>query len=161
MLVVSNSSPLIACAAIGRLDLFPVLFESILIPPAVASEIAPSLPTLPAWLRVEPLAGELPQAVLRRSLGAGERQALALAIERRADRIVLDDLPARRLARTLILAVIGTAGMLLAAKRRGLLSRIRPCPDDLVKQSFFVGPELYEELLRLAGEWHSLTDHAD
>jgi len=50
---VSNSSPLIALAGIQRLDLLPAIFESILIPPAVAREIAPSIPVLPSWLRIQ------------------------------------------------------------------------------------------------------------
>jgi hypothetical protein len=59
----------------------------------------------------------LPQAVLRRSLGDGEREALALAVEIQAERILLDDRPARRVAQELQLLVTGTAGILLAAKR--------------------------------------------
>lgn len=152
MAVVSDSSPLIAFAAIEQLNLFPSLFESILIPPAVALEIAPSIPTLPTWLRVESLSRPLPDAVLRRSLGAGEQEALALAVEIHAERILLDDRPARRVASTLNLSVTGTAGVLLAAKRHALISRIRPYLDALVQKSFFIGPDLYDELLRLAGE---------
>jgi predicted nucleic acid-binding protein len=106
--VVSNSSPLIALARIQRLDLLPAIFESILIPPAVAREIAPSIPVLPTWLRIQ-ASSVLPSApLLRRRLGAGEREALALAIELRADWIILDDLPARRSAEASGLNVIGT-----------------------------------------------------
>lgn len=152
MLVVSNSSPLIAFAAIGQLNLFPAVFQSIFIPPAVALEIAPSIPTLLPWLRIERLKQPLPAAVLRRSLGDGERETLALAVEIQAERVLLDDLPARRVARRLNLPVTGTAGVLLVAKRHGLMPRIRPHLDALVKESFFVGSELYDELLRLAGE---------
>lgn len=108
MAVVSNSSPLIALARIQRLDLLPAIFESILIPPAVAREIAPSIPVLPTWLRIQ-APSVLPSApLLRRRLGAGESEALALAIELRADWIILDDLPARRSAEASALNVIGT-----------------------------------------------------
>ena len=77
---------------------------------------------------------------------------MALAIEIRADRILLDDLSARGIARTLGLSVTGTAGVLLAAKRRALIPRIRPHLDALMKKSFFIGPRLYSELLDLASE---------
>ena len=53
MAVVSNSSPLIALARIQRLDLLPAIFEAVLIPPAVAREIAPSISVLPSWLRTQ------------------------------------------------------------------------------------------------------------
>ena len=93
--------------------------------------------------------------VLQRSLGAGEREALALAVEIRAERILLDDLPARGIARKLNLPVTGTAGVLLVAKRHSLIQRVRPYLDALINESFFIGPDLYEELLRLAGEDHA------
>ena len=153
MAVVSNSSPLIAFAAIGQLPLLPAVFQSILIPSAVALEIAPSIPTLPPWLRVQTLQQPVSARVLQRSLGAGEREALALAIEIRADRILLDDLPARRIARTLDLSVIGTVGILLVAKRHAIISSVRPHLDALLRESFFMGPGLYDEVLRLAGEF--------
>jgi predicted nucleic acid-binding protein len=88
----------------------------------------------------------------RRRLGDGELEAIALAIELKADQIIIDDRPARRLAEASGLNVIGTLGLLLGAKRAGLIDRIRPELDSLLKTSFFLSPELYNELLRGAGE---------
>jgi len=153
--VVSNSSPLIAFAAIEQLNLFPALFGSVLIPPVVALEIGPSIPTRPPWLRVERLRMQLPDAVLRRSLGDGEREALAMAVEIQAERILLDDRPARRVALELNLLVTGTAGVLLVAKRHGLIPRVRPCLDALIEKSFFIGSDLYDDVLHLAGEYEA------
>jgi predicted nucleic acid-binding protein len=152
VVVVSNSSPLIALAGIQRLDLLPAIFESVLIPPAVAREISPSIPALMPWLRIQAPSVLPPGPLLRRRLGAGEREALALAIELGADWIILDDLPARRSAEAAGLNVIGTLGMLVAAKRAFLLQAIRPELDALVRTSFFLSPQLYDELLRLADE---------
>ena len=152
MAVVSNSSPLIALARIQRLDLLPAIFESVLIPPAVASEIAPSITVLPTWLRIQAPNVLTSALLLRRRLGAGEREALALAVELRADWIILDDLPARRSAEASGLNVIGTLGTLVAAKRAGLLKSIRPELDALVRTSFFLSPRLYDQLLQAAGE---------
>jgi predicted nucleic acid-binding protein len=152
VLAVSNSSPLIALSAIGRLELLPALFESVLIPPAVAVEIGPLVSTSSRWLRVRPLERLRPAAVVRRTLGPGETEALALALEVRPDRLILDDLPARRLAEALGLPIIGTLGIVLAAKRRGLIASIRPLLDDLVSQSFFITAELIQELLESADE---------
>ena len=143
MAVVSNSSPLIALARIQRLDLLPAIFESILIPPAVAREIAPSIPVLPTWLRIQ-APNVLPHgSLLRRRLGEGEREALALAIELKADWIILDDLPARRSAETTGLTVIGTLGTLVTAKRTGLLKSIHPELDALLAG----GHQAYEGVL--------------
>ena len=125
MPVVSNSSPLIALAAIERLDLLPALFKSVVIPPAVAQEI---------------------------TRADGEREAIALAMELRADLVILDDLPARRVAKAAGLNVIGAVGVLLGAKRVGLIDRLRPELDNLLKHSFFLSPQLYDEVLHAAGE---------
>lgn len=152
MPTVSNASPLIALAAIDRLELLPALFGSVEIPPAVASEIAPSVSVLREWLHVQPLALPQPAPVESSGLGGGEREALALSLELHAERVILDDLPARRLAQALGLRVIGTLGVLLAAKRLGLLERIQPSLDALRDRRFFMGPRLYAEVLRLAHE---------
>lgn len=127
------------------------LFAPVIIPPAVAAETAPSV-TLPPWITVQSLARPLAPQTMLPVLGRGEREAISLSLEIRAARIILDDQPARRLARHLGLSVIGTLGILLAAKRKGLLHAIRPPLDDLLRTHFFLAPELYERLLLAAGE---------
>lgn len=152
MVVVSNSSPLIALARIQRLDLLPIIFGSVLIPPAVAREIAPSIPVLPTWLQIQVPNVLPPASLLRRRLGDGEWEAIALAIALKADWIILDDLSARRAAEATGLNVIGTLSTLVTAKRAGLLKSIRPELDALLRTSFFLSPQLYDELLQAAGE---------
>jgi predicted nucleic acid-binding protein len=89
-----------ALARIQRLDLLPAIFESVLIPPAVAREIAPSIPILPAWLRVQAPNVPPPASLLRRRLGDGEWEALALAVELKADWIMRSAAPDRYLTRS-------------------------------------------------------------
>ena len=155
MAAVSNASPLIALVAIQRLELIPALFETVLIPPAVAREIRRSIPAAPPWLQVQPLRAALPKIVLRRTLGDGEGEAVALALEIHADQIILNDLAARRIAQAAGLNVVGTVGVLLGAKHVGLIDRIRPELDNLLETSFFLSPELYTELVSAAGEFDS------
>lgn len=152
MLTVSNSSPLIALAEIGQLDLLSRLFGSIVVPPAVVSEVAPSLPDLPTWVEVRPLQRTPAEALTRRALGPGERDAIALSIELKASRVILDDLLARRIASTLGVPVIGTLGVLVAAKQNRLIDSIRPLVDRLAQGRFFIGEDLYRDLLEMAGE---------
>lgn len=152
MPTVSDASPLIALAAIDRLELLTALFGSVTIPPAVAAEIAPSISDRPEWLRVQPLAQPGPASIESSGLGAGERAALSLGLELHADRVILDDRQARRLAHALSLPVVGTLGVLLAAKRHGFLDRVQPSLDALRNRRFFMGPMIYEQVLRLAHE---------
>ncbi len=156
MAVVSDSGPLIALERIQQLQLLPALFTRILIPPAVEKEFA-SLRKPPDWVLVQPLRRPLRPDRLGLSLGAGEREAIGLSLEIAAVLLLVDDKAARRLAKSLQLPIIGTLGLLLAAKRRGLLPTVRPCLDDLQDASFYLTPDLYERVLAEAGETSSQT----
>jgi len=149
--VVSNASPIIALDEIGRLSLMQQLFGTVLIPPAVAVEVAPSV-TLPPWIEQRALTQAIGPMVLRASLGPGESETISLALEARAGLAILDDRPARRLALALSIPIIGTLGLLLAAKKRKLLPAIKPCLDDLVRRDFWITLNLYDQVLRDASE---------
>ncbi len=150
--IVCNASPLIALAQINRLDVLRQLFVTVLASPAVCAEVAPTVPSLPAWIIPTPLAQPVPSEVLAAALGLGETEAIALALERKARVLVLDDRAARRMVHSLGVAIVGTLGILLAAKRRGVLTALRPCLDDLDAFHFRVSEPLREQVLRDAGE---------
>lgn len=117
--VVADASVFIALVQIHELPLLEALFGDVTIPRAVAGEVAPSVPSLPAWVETRVLRRPLPPRIVAASLDAGEAEALALALEIEAELVILDDLPARRLAEAMGLAIIGTAGVLFMANSTG------------------------------------------
>jgi len=149
--VVADASPLIALHQIGQLQLLQALFASLLIPPAVANEIAPAVPSQP-WMVGRSLTQPIAPVILGASLGAGESEAISLALEIRADRLVVDEKGARRLAEAVGLNVIGTLGILLAAKRKGLIPAVRPQVEALLAKHFWISPQLAERALADVGE---------
>jgi len=149
--VVSNSSPLIALADVGKLGLLETLFGTVFIPAAVAVEISPTV-IAPAWLRTKALSQPMPVPIRQSTLGAGECEAIALALELNASRLVLDDRDARATATSLNIPIIGVLGILLAAKRHGALPAIRPVLEDLGRHGFLCAPELERKVLADAGE---------
>jgi uncharacterized protein len=149
--VVSNSSAIIALEQIGHLALLQLLFSELLIPPAVSQETAPSV-VLPVWILERALSQPIGPRILQASLGRGESEAIALALEVTARWLILDDRPARRLSQSLGVPVVGTLGILLAAKRRGFLSALRPCIEALASHSFHIAPDLQARILADAGE---------
>lgn len=149
---VSDASPLIVFHQITRLELVRSVLGEVLIPPAVASEIAPSLGDLPPWMRVSELpsgGGPFPWGT---TLDRGETEAIALALEASASQIVLDDRPARRTAEQLGLFVVGSLGLLLEAHRLGLMGDVRADMDAMIDAGFYVGQSLYADVLKLAQE---------
>lgn len=92
IVVVADASPLIALERIGRLELLKALFEEVLIPPAVAAEVAPRL-RLPPWICERALQHPIAREVLPATLGPGESEAISLALEIHADRLIIDERP--------------------------------------------------------------------
>jgi predicted nucleic acid-binding protein len=145
---VADSSCLIVLERIGRLDLLPRVFGSVLIPEAVAKEVGFSAP----WLEIRSVRNDPVEVGLRSQLGAGEAGAILLALEVAPARIVLDDRRARRAAEQLGISMIGTPGVLVLAKRRALLDQVWPVLSAMRNAGFYVGKELIEKTLRAAGE---------
>src|SRR5689334_1342947 len=134
MIAVSDSSPLIGLEQIEHISLLQSLFVDILIPPSVAHEIRNTVRPRP-WIHVdEPGAASPP--TLSTALGPGESDAIRLAIARKARVFILDDEPARRAALSFGLPVIGTAGILLLAKERGLIKNVKTPLDALIVHRF-------------------------
>lgn len=123
-----------------------------MIPPAVTREVAPSLPQLPAWIRTQTLHRPSDPRLAAASLDPGEAEAISLAMELKAEWVILDDRAARRLAKNLGLAVMGTGGVLFAAKGRGFLTAVRPPLDALRAKGFHLRKDVYEKILSAAGE---------
>jgi predicted nucleic acid-binding protein len=150
--VIADTSPLIALHQIGQISLIKHLFDRVLIPSAVAREVSPSLPALPAWIMTRDLTQPIASEILRASLGAGESETLALGLEVGAGLVILDERPARKLALVLGMPVVGTAGILLAAKRASLIPEVRPLLDTLIEKGFRVSAGLRDRVLADAAE---------
>lgn len=157
---VTNTSPLIFLAKLDRLELLRKAADEIFVPSAVIEEIRQHADeasekieeTLSSWLQVKQVRDRQIIDVLLADLDYGEAEAIALAREMGADRIVMDDLDARRLAWRLNLNVIGTLGLLLGARLRGELASLKQEIDRLHREGFRVSAALVEAVLREAGE---------
>ena len=145
MIVVSDTSPIIGLAAVGRLDLLRALYGTILLPTAVLEELTAVEPPAPAIrelqdpdrFRVVGVREPTLTVALELELDRGEAEAIALAVERKAHLLLLDERKARAVARRLGCPVIGVLGVLVQAKRRQLLPAVRPVLDELLTRAGF------------------------
>jgi uncharacterized protein len=147
---VSDASPIIAYAGIDRLDLLERLLSPLLAPPRVVQEIRPSVGSAPSWIIETPLQRR-PTLLDAWALDAGEYEAIGLALELGA-RVILDDRPARRVAKNLGLEVTGSIGLALLAREANVIPRVRPLIEDLVASGLYARPSLIADALALAGE---------
>jgi predicted nucleic acid-binding protein len=160
MIVVSNTSPISNLAAIGQLELLEQLYGNIIIPPAVYQELINSGDTDPAtlavqtldWIQTQPISDRVLLETLQTNLDPGEAEAITLAVEINAERLIIDERRGRNEAMRLGLQVTGLLGIVLAAKQQGLIPLVQPILDDLRANSFWIRDALYAEVLRLAGE---------
>jgi len=162
--VVSDSTPLIYLAKIGRLNLVKDVFEKVFIPEAVFNEAVTQGKTLNMsdasiiekavriWIIREPVKPEV-DAEFRfldtnTRLGSGEKEALKICKQLSADYFIADDKEARRVSRILNVKSIGTCGIIIQACRQGSITNTEALQimDELVKVGFRIGPTVYRRV---------------
>ena len=158
MPVVSNTSPILNLAIVNQLILLHQQFGEILIPSAVLGELKVSeeRPGSQAireaissgWIQIREVSNEPLAQLLKQTLDRGEAEAIALAIELKADWTLLDEREGRKVAKSLGLKVTGILGVLLRAKQLGELESLQTVIDDLInKAGFRIAPELLAQIL--------------
>jgi predicted nucleic acid-binding protein len=154
-IVVVNSTPIIALAEIGQLDIFKQVYGEIVIPVAVHDEVTIKDTQLLAgcdWILVKPISNHTAREMFTSALHDGEVETMLLAKEISADLVIIDDGLARKHAKYLGLNLTGTVGVLLRAKSLGIISDVAPILDSLIKNGFYISDSVCREVLRLVDE---------
>ena len=159
MPVVSNTSPILNLALIERLSLMRTQFSTVFIPKGVLEELRVN-ENLPGskkildaldsrWLQVEEVKDSSMLRILKRELDAGEAETIALALEKRAKLVLLDESEARRMAKAAGLKVTGVLGILLLAYRQKQIPSLRTEMEFLrEKAGFYIADHLFENLIK-------------
>lgn len=159
MTLVFNASPLIILAKSGLVDQLLPLATQVWIPQAVADEvrnIKSSTDPATLWLAGKnPLIHPRTQIspfVLAWDLGAGESEVISITEKISGSTAVLDDLAARRCAQAIGIRITGTLGLILLAKRKGLIPFVSPALDAVVAAGLFVAEHHLDAIRIAAGE---------
>jgi len=156
MLVVADSSPLIALLNVGHIDILPQLFGTVIIPPAVASELRDAkrpqairsfIGSPPTWLieRTPKIIESFPL------LDSGEVAAINLALEMKADLLLIDESMGRKTAVALGIQISGTIGILERAAQQNMLN-LKEAFDRIKETDFWISHEFLDVRLKLHQE---------
>ena len=161
MIVVSDTTPISSLYRIGHLYLLHDLFERVILPSAVMSELLQLKKwgydlqeiSLSSWIEVKTVSNQEYLSQLNHILDAGEAEAIALAKELHAELLLTDEMKGRAIAKKEGLQIVGTLGILLSSKNFGLIPKIQQPLDALIHEANFrISDSLYKEILNRAGE---------
>ncbi len=157
MIVISDTSAILNLARIGRLEILRTLFNEVVIPSAVFAELTTyeaelggviGFAAIP-WLTRASATNVDRVRELATQLDPGEAEAIALAFEREAALLIVDERRARRVAVAAGIRVVGLLGVLARAKREGILKQVKPILDELIREAgFWVSADLYQVVLK-------------
>ena len=158
MLIVSDTSAVTNLLQIEQLHLLYEVFGVVILPQAVYEELC-QLPQQKEvidqqnWIFVQKPSNQKMVFDLETDLDEGEAEAIVLALELKADFLIIDELKGRNKAEEAGLKIIGLLGVLLRAKQSGFLPAVKPIIDQLISETGFrVHPTLYQQVIKSAGE---------
>jgi hypothetical protein len=157
-IIVSDATPVIAFSRINRLKLLQEVVREIIIPEEVSSELfkykKSDIKNLKnyKWIRVEKIMSQNNVELLLPTLDRGEAEVIILSKELKADLVIIDELSARKVAMMMDLPLIGTVGLLIAAKENKLIEKVKPLLDEMIVSGIRYGEEFYRKVLAEIGE---------
>lgn len=160
MIVVSDAGPLLYLGAVHRLSLLERLFQRVVVPRSVWDEVVTAgvgragaaAVAEATWLVVLDVPATSVPPDARRHLDPGEADGIQIALHIHADLFLCDDRAGRVVAEDCGLPVIGTLGVLVRARREGLIDAIRPEIEAILAMGFRSSPALVARVLEQVGE---------
>ncbi len=158
MIVVSDTSPISNLLQIGETDLLRLLFRKVVVPDEVFAEICKieshkEFLTKQDWIETATLSDKNLKNRLMKNLDGGEAEAIALAVELKADYLLMDETKGRQTAENLGIKVTGILGVLIKAKEEGLIVEVKSYLQRLVNDAgFWLNPKVIEKILEMVNE---------
>lgn len=153
MIVVSDTSPITALLTVGQIELLHRLYGDVKIPPAVSEELRAYHVELPDFIQTVSVGYDPLLDHLQETLDRGEAEAIVLAKSLKADLLLMDEALGRQAARLEHMPVIGLMGVLLIAKKKGLLVSVRNLVERLEAEAgFYLSRAVKVQVFAAAGE---------
>lgn len=142
--IIADASCLIVLQNIQELSLLQKLFDEVFITEEVKKEYGIDLPK---WIKVKEVQNKIQQNALNLILDVGEASSIALSLETGNSLLIIDEKKGRRIAQELGLKIIGTLGIILRARERGLVDSIENLLEKLENADFRISQSLKAKIL--------------
>lgn len=157
MILVADASALIALATCDGLEWLNAIYGEVLVPELVFKEVAfadkPQAKRLHAYLQGKVRSVDMSDFVfLDAYADAGETQAMLLYKMVRADLLLIDDKRGRKVAQINQIRTIGSLGVLIQAKKAGLISHVKPRLEQIAQSQIYLSADLIGAVLAMSGE---------
>ncbi|MEM6840720.1 MAG: DUF3368 domain-containing protein [Bacteroidota bacterium] len=158
MVIVSDTSIITNLIQVDHLEFLQDIFGEIVIPAQVFEELSKVPGQLEIienteWIEVKTIANEKQLEELTVVLDPGEAEAIVLALELKADALLIDEKKGRKIAQKYGIVVTGLLGILISAKEENLIPEIKPILDKLIFEiGFRINPKLYQQILKRVDE---------
>jgi len=166
MILVADSSALISLAICDSLHLLDDLFDELLVPESVFREVTkrdkPHADVLRHFLKGNIHKVDTQGYVyLDAYADTGETEAMLLYKRVSADKLLIDDKRGRKVAKINNIKTVGSLGVLLAAKRAGIITEVAVLIDRISKSAIYLEPTLVDTVLEIAGELYGRKTEGD
>ena len=148
-LIICDTSCLILFDKIERLELLRNCYSTIYVTPEIADKFGKALPD---WVKIKGASNEALQQTLTQILGRGEASAIALTFDLPGTLIALDDLKARKVAKSLHLKITGSLGILVKARQQGYIAKLLPVLNQVQQTDFRISENIVRKILSTVGE---------
>lgn len=157
MIVVSNTTPIISLASIGKIDILKRFFDTVYISQAVYDELK-SKDSFgfdeidDSFFQVVCVKDTIATDILLNDLDLGEAQTIVLAKELNANMVLIDENIGYKIAKSQNLNVKRTLSLLIAAKNKKYITTIKPLLDDMITNKRWISKSVYFEVLKICKE---------
>lgn len=146
--IIADTSCLIIYEKIDRIGILQEMFSDLL----VSKEVAAEFGELPVWITIQEVIEKEQYKKLAEQLGKGEASSIALALEFEESLLIIDERKGRKIAEDLGVDTIGSLGVLVKAKERGVINEVREILELIDRTDFRISPLVRDAVLRQSGE---------
>jgi predicted nucleic acid-binding protein len=146
--IIADTSCLIIYDKIDQLRVLHELFSDL----TVTAEVAFEFGELPNWITIREVTDKGQYLKLAEELGKGKASSIALAMEFEESLLIIDERKGRKKADALGIETIGSLGVLIKAKEKGVIKEVREVLGLIDQTDFRISPSIREAVLRQSGE---------